>query len=112
MQQWFAAAETVPHNCFVAGGHELPEGWDLARLRRLEPSAELLSPAEHYTVWVDKNFVYQELHPDVIISFAGQCLLRSSGDPSWWMGEVDKTDGSIVCWGQYGDDLEEAIRNL
>ena len=102
----------MPHNCFVAGGHELPEGWDLARIRRLEPSAELLNPAEHYTVWVDKNSVYQELQPDVIISFAGQCLLRSFGDPSWWMGEVDKTDGSIVCWGQYGEDLEQAIRAL
>jgi hypothetical protein len=71
-----------------------------------------LTPPSITRVWVDKNFVYQELHPDVIISFAGQCLLRSSGDPSWWMGEVDKTDGSIVCWGRYGEDLEEAIRNL
>jgi hypothetical protein len=84
----------------------------LERLQRLDEDAELLDPAEHYVVWVGKNFEYQEIQPEVIISFRGQCLLRQSGDLSWWMGEVDKADGSIVCWGQYGEDLEQAIRGL
>jgi hypothetical protein len=90
---------------------ELPEGWDLDRLRRLDPTVQLLKPADHHVVWVHKNSDYQELQPEVIISFGGQCLLRAAGDPSWWMGQIDE-NGSIVCSGQYGEDLGEAIKGL
>ena len=90
----------------------LPEGWDLERIRRLEPSAVLLDTDTH-TIFVGDGQDYEELpRPTCIISFSGLCLVRVEGDEDWWMGQLDDSDGSIVCWNPYGTDLEEAIRAL
>ena len=46
-----------------------------------------------------------ELRAELIINFSGMCLVRTVGDPAWWMGQLHQNDESIVCWGQYGTDL-------
>jgi hypothetical protein len=38
--------------------------------------------------------------------------LQEQSDGRWYMGQVDETDGSILCWGHHGDDLEAAIEAL
>jgi hypothetical protein len=104
---------------FVVDESVLPAGWTLARVREMEPSAELLDPAEHY-VQADQRpqeAGYEVLQPSVILSFSGVCLcLVSEGDDGslWWMGQMDASDGSISCWSPYaeGDDLGHAIRSL
>ncbi len=55
---------------------------------------------------------YEELKAEVIINFNGMCLVRAAGESAWWMGQLHDGDKSIVCWGQYGADLERAIRAL
>ena len=90
----------------------LPDGWDLKRIQALEPSAELLDVAAH-AIFVGDGQDYEELpRATCIISFGGLCLVRVEGDEDWWMGQLDESDGSIVCWNPYGTDLEEAIRAL
>ncbi len=54
---------------------------------------------------------YVELDPVVIISFGRLCLVRVADETGWFMGQLDQ-DGSIICWGEYGDDLGEAIQAL
>jgi hypothetical protein len=111
-----AACETMS---FVVDESVLPAGWTVARVREMEPSAELLYPAEHCVVADQRPHEpdYEVLEPSVIISFAGLCLcLVPEGDDGalWWMGQMDPSDGSIACWSPYaeGDDLEHAIRSL
>lgn len=95
----------------------LPEGWTLARVREIEPSAELLDPADHHVVADERpaSRDYQVLRASAILSFSGLCLclVSAPGEPDeWWMGQLDSSDGSIVCWSDYGPDLEAAIRGL
>lgn len=83
----------------------------------MEPSAELLDPDAHF-VAADERPVGSELealHPTVILGFSGLCLClvpETDGSLQWWMGNIDASDGSIVCWSTYGCDLGEAIRAL
>ena len=96
---------------------KLPEGWTLDRVREVEPSAELLDPADHFVVADERPAAdgYEVLDPSVILSFSGLCLclVRAAGSAGgWWMGHLDADDGSIACWGDYGPDLEDAIRAL
>lgn len=89
------------------------EGWTIEQIREFIPDAELLDPTAHFVV--SYNPVardYAGLDAEVIIHLGGYCLLRTAGETSWWMGQLDKADGSIVCWGQYGDDLADAIWDL
>jgi hypothetical protein len=89
------------------------EGWTIAGVREVIPAAELLDPAEHFVVAdLPGTNDYEVLDAQVIIRFGTYCLLRSSGETSWWMGQLDRTDRSIVCWAQYGDDLAYAIWSL
>ena len=95
----------------------LPDGWTLDRVRSMEPRAELLDPSAHYVVADQRPTVteLEVLSPSVILSFAGLCLSLVPGDDGtswWWMGQLDKSDGSIVCWSRYSDDLGDAIRAL
>lgn len=97
----------------------LPAGWTLARVRELEPAAELLDPAKHYVVADQRpqQTEYEVLYPTVVISFTGLCLClvpEDEGPARWWMGQLDDSDGSIACWSPYAeaDDLEHAIRSL
>lgn len=95
----------------------LPEGWTLARVRSMEPSAELLDPNAHYVVADQRPTTteYEVLTATAILSFSGLCLCRVAepdGTFLWWMGQLDESDGSITCWSPYSDDLGEAIRHL
>jgi hypothetical protein len=86
------------------------EGWSVEQIREFIPEAELLDPAAHFVVSYNPlTRDYEVLDAEVIIHLGGYCLLQSPGETSWWMGQLDKTDGSIVCWGQYGDELADAI---
>lgn len=52
---------------------------------------------------------------DHLPRFAGLCLClvpEDDGTSWWWMGQLDKSDGSIVCWSPYSDDLGDAIPAL
>jgi transposase len=90
---------------------KLPERWTLGRVREIEPRAELLDPSEHRVRMVETVDQYHELGPEVILRFNGNCLIREPGDPEWAMGQI-APDGTITCWGYYGDDLADAIRAL
>jgi hypothetical protein len=89
----------------------IAEDSDLGRARHLDPGAEILNPVEHRVIDVTGPEP-TELEPEVIIKFGGGCLVRCVADPNWWMGEANATDGSIRCWGQYGQDLAEAFEGL
>ena len=93
----------------------LPEGWDLERVRAQsgDASARFLSPDERMVVLdsTPRLSEYIELNPVTIIDFSSLCLVRMDNDAAWYMGQVE-LDGSILCWGSYGDDLGEAIRAL
>lgn len=85
----------------------LPEGWTLARVREIEPSAELLDPADHHVVADERpaSRDYKVLRASAILSFSGLCLCLVSepGEPDeWWMGQLDSSDGSIACWSDHG----------
>jgi hypothetical protein len=69
-------------------------------------------PAPHSFGSRDTTWDLEEMEPECIISFSGLCLVRVKGDDGWYMGELDKQDGFIVCWGSYGPDLERAIGSL
>lgn len=90
----------------------LPDGWTVDRVRVLEPRVELLNPADHDIFVADGNDREQLPPATCILSFEGLCLVRVEGDDDWWMGDLDESDGSIVCWSPYGPDLERAIRSL
>ncbi len=91
----------------------LPVGWDLARIRRLVPEAELLEPTDH-DVFFDEGGDYVPLDAGTIIDCGGQCLVLADPEDGWWMGLRDSVDGSIVCGGTYANasDLERAIAAL
>jgi hypothetical protein len=91
---------------------QLPAGWDLARVRAMWPGAELLPPDAHPVYWSKGPHQRDELKAQLILNFGGMCLVRALGDPAWWMGQLNQSDGSIVCWSQYGTDLERAIQAL
>jgi hypothetical protein len=93
----------------------LPNGWTIDRIRTLLPNARLL-PLDTYVV-VLAGDDYDEIKPIVIVGEGGDregetVLLVEEGCSDWLMGIFDKSDGSIVCWGSYGDDLEAAIRSM
>lgn len=78
----------------------------------MEPRAEQLDPSCH-NIFVSDGDDYEQLPAATcILSFTGLCLVRVEGDDNWWMGDLDESDGSIVCWNPYGSDLEHAIRSL
>jgi len=95
----------------------LPDGWTLARMRSMEPNAELVDPDDLHVV-ADQRPTKAELEaltPPVILSFSGLSLCRVQEDDGtswWWMGQLNESDGSIVCWSPYSDDLGDAIRAL
>lgn len=92
----------------------LPVGWDLDRIRTesMDLNARILDPEGRLVVTESfGELSYIELDPVVIIDFSGLCLVRDSGDSLWYMGDVEE-DGSIMCWGPYGEDLGEAINSL
>lgn len=87
------------------------------RVRALEPGATWLSPEGRYVVADPRPGAdnYEELKPETILSFGGLCLClvrEPDGVGYWWMGQLDESDGSIVCWSPYSDDLGEAIKHL
>ena len=89
----------------------LPPDWSLERIRRIEAQSELLDVTAH-SVCVQEGENLRELRPRCIISFAGLCLVNPADDNGWYMGQLDRADGSITCWGSYGTDLAEAIASL
>jgi hypothetical protein len=65
----------VEDNAVVIDESALPQGWTLARVRELEPSAELLDPDAHFVVSDERpvGIEYEVLLPTVILSFTGLC---------------------------------------
>jgi hypothetical protein len=55
---------------------------------------------------------YVVLTPTAILDCGDLCLVRVSDTGDWYMGQLDESDGSIICWACYGDDLERAIEGL
>jgi hypothetical protein len=99
----------------VSPGGALPDGWDLTRLRSIEPAARLLPADGRHVVVpnpIGSQTEYRELRAAVVIDVSGQCLVREAGEDAWWMDGLDPSDGTIVCWGSYGDDLDQAMQAL
>lgn len=89
----------------------LPPGWSLERIRTIEPQSEMLDVSSH-DVFVLEGQDLQAVDARCIISFAGLCLVNPRDQEVWLMGELDTSDGSIVCWAEYGSDLAWAIKAL
>jgi hypothetical protein len=91
----------------------LPDGWTMERVAEAanDPEARLLDLER--SVWLRGLDEPVELEPTVIVGFSGGiCLVQEQSEGMWYMGQIDETDGSIHCWGQYGGDLENAIAGL
>ena len=53
----------------------------------------------------------EPIQPRTIIEVGGLYLVEAVGEPDdWYMGQR-RSDGTIECWGQYGD-IETALRGL
>lgn len=51
------------------------------------------------------------IEANIIIDFLGLCLVEEVGyEGEWQMGQMDD-NGSIYCWGSYGN-IKEAIMGL
>ncbi|MGK5628208.1 hypothetical protein [Streptomyces sp. URMC 123] len=89
----------------------LPEGWTIERVRAHSGARNATELSLDRLVVIENadRSDYTTLRPDVILQFGGLCLARDEGD--WYMGQLD-VDGSVICWGSYGDDLGEAIHGL
>ena len=86
---------------------------DLARVRDHAPAARLLDPSAHDVFRVtDSDRV--RLDARTVIDCDGLCLVLADPDDGWWMGQLDRSGGSIVCWGTYAeaDDLATALAAL
>jgi hypothetical protein len=93
----------------------MPDGWTRERLHRRAPEAVVLDPARHYAVAENALSGLRALTPDSIIRFGRGpylCLVRDSVTGDWYMGNLDESDASIVCWASYGPDLDGAIDAL
>ncbi|MGF1432467.1 hypothetical protein [Kitasatospora sp. LaBMicrA B282] len=90
----------------------LPEGWTIERVRAEsgDTDACLLSGERFVVIEDHRRAEYVELPVEVVLSFSGLCLALAEGE--WFMGDLDTTDGSLVCWASYGPDLGKAIEGL
>lgn len=89
----------------------LPDGWTIDRLRAHsgDTRAVPLSPDRPVHVEDVSGDGPAPLRPSFVLAFGGLCLVDHDGE--WYMGSLGD-DGSVDCWGSYGSDLAEAIRNL
>jgi hypothetical protein len=101
----------------AASSAELPEGWTIERGASGDESARLLDAGSVFVVLhspMPGQSAPAEAEPiavDLVISFTGLCLARAGASRVWLMGEIGDDD-LIVCWGDYGTDLELAIHGL
>jgi hypothetical protein len=52
---------------------------------------------------IDGEVASEELDPRTIMCLDGFCLVETTSEPDdWYMGEL-RADGTIVCWGRYGN---------
>ncbi|MFE3458197.1 hypothetical protein ACFXKD_11675 [Nocardiopsis aegyptia] len=89
----------------------LPPGWTIERVRAHSgvADAHLLSTDRLVVLDDLDQRDYTTLRPGALIAFGRLCLVWDGDE--WLMGDLDE-DGSVICWGSYGSDLAEAIRNL
>jgi hypothetical protein len=94
----------------------LPPGWTLERLHERLPSAQVLDPTSHYLVADDATGGYMELAVAVLVQTDDTdrplCLALEAGTDDWFMGMLDPSDGSVVCWGRVAHNLDAAIDGL
>jgi len=93
-------------------GDGLPEGWTLERVRevgQLRDEPRLLDRSTKVTL--DTPTGLREVEPSIVLECGGLVLVLDASEGDWLMGQQSE-DGSIVCWGSYGDDLESALRGL
>jgi hypothetical protein len=91
---------------------ELPDGWDLQRIRAIDASADLIDSALHRIIDVTPVDWPREMRAELVLSIDNKYLLLTADEADWWMGQLDKATGEIHCWGTYGPDLGEAIKAL
>lgn len=84
---------------------------ELRRAQEFDPSAAILTSANYHVMDVT-GLAPRDIEAELIIKFENGYLIRSVGDLEWWMGQLEPTDGSIRCWGQYGSDLGKAFQAL
>ena len=89
----------------------LPNGWSVARIRDLEPHAELLDPTAHEVLMHHTKADTERLNADLVLYIGGQVLVRELGYPGWLIGGVHP-DGSIWCIDVDYGDLGSALRSL
>lgn len=51
------------------------------------------------------------MRPAAVLAFGVLCLVKEEHTNEWYMGHLE-SDGSVLCWAGYGDDLLEAIHGL
>ena len=93
-------------------GEGLPDGWTLDRVREvghLRDPPRLLDLSTQ--VILDTPSGRSAVEPATIIDCGGLVVVLDGSDASWLKG-MQLDDGSIICWGSYGDDLERALRGL
>jgi hypothetical protein len=93
------------------GVEQIAPGWTVARINELGGTAPDLLPIDTFVVanWPGASD-YEVLQPLMILAWDDLCLVRCVD--GWFMGTRDKRDGSIVCFSDYGDDFERALRDL
>lgn len=89
---------------------ELPEGWTIDRIKAMGVATASLVSSTTYAV-EDGVTDLIELSPTVIVDCGDQYLVHDETDNLWHMGQMDD-DGTIWCWGAYGEDLGDAINGL
>ena len=60
---------------------------------------------------VDEVSDLRQLQPSVIIDCGGLILMQDRSDQDWYMGQQDE-EAAILCWGNYGQDLDSALKAL
>ena len=90
----------------------MPDGWTLERVKEVGQLRDLPRLLDRRTkVTFDAPSGPTEIQPVTIIDVDGLVLVLDEARGEWLMGQ-QCADGSIVCWGSYGDDLGDAIRGL
>lgn len=92
---------------------DLPDGWTIERVRSLsgDDTAVLISADRPVALWKGHQQDHAPLRAATVLALSGLCLVKEEHTNDWYMGHIE-SDGSVVCWGCYGDNLQEAIRGL
>jgi hypothetical protein len=88
----------------------LPTGWTMNLIHELDSQAKLLDPVAYPVALIDGDDEIA-IPCSLILDFGVLKLALDSSRGSWLMGQIND-EGTIMCWGDYGEDLGDAIRAL